>query len=174
MSGASLVSDFSGLHRVQAVLHRLADAVEDLTPMFDDIGAALVVSSRARFEAQAGPDGRRWAPHSADTVLSRLGGVGKAYTKKMNFRAAAKRRMSKMQILILRGHLHDSLTWRATRTSIEIGTPLVYGAIHQFGGEAGRTGARVKIPARPYLGLSGADEDMILGAVQAHLREVLQ
>lgn len=173
MSGATLIADFSGLHRVQSVLQRLGDATEDLTPMFEDIGSNLVVSSRERFESQSGPDGKRWAPHSADTVLSRLGGVGRAYTKKMTFRASAKRKMSSMTILVLKGHLRNSLTRRATRTGVEVGTPMEYGNIHQHGGEAGRTDARVTIPARPYLGLSPADEEMIVERAQAHLRDAL-
>lgn len=38
---------------------------------------------------------------------------------------------------------------------MEVGLNLVYGAIHQFGGEeAGRLG----LPARPYLGLSAEDD----------------
>jgi len=171
--GASLVSDFSGLDRVGDALRHLEAATGDLEPLFDDVGAALVTSTRERFQDQVGPDGRRWAPLSADTVLSRLGGASRAYTKDMRFRAGAKRKLAGgMKILIRRGHLRNSITHRASRAGVEVGTAMPYGAIHQFGGQAGR-GRKITIPARPFLGLSADDEDMVHARVQAYLREAL-
>lgn len=172
MSGASLVSDFSGLSRIQALLRQAGERLTNPQPLLTDIGAALVNSTRSRFDTQSGPDGRRWAPHSADTVISRLGGTKRVYTKKMRFRKGTQARMDNMRILFLQGHLRNSITFHASRTGVEIGTNLTYGAIHQFGGRAGR-GKKVAIPARPYLGLSAADESMIEGLAQAYLREGL-
>ncbi|TAN73183.1 MAG: phage virion morphogenesis protein, partial [Magnetospirillum sp.] len=158
--------------RTQAALARLGQQFDDPTDLLDDIGASLVNSTQDRFERQAGPDGKRWAALSADTVLSRLGGASKAYTKRMTFRAAAKRKMSSMAILIQRGHLRNSITHRATRTGVEVGTAMVYGAIHQFGGKAGR-GRKISIPARPYLGLDDADAETIHEKVQHWLQGTL-
>lgn len=172
MSGVSLVSDFSGLSRVQVLLRKAGERLADPKPLLTDIGAALVNSTRQRFDTQSGPDGRRWTPHSADTVISRLGGTKRVYTRKMRFRKGTQARMGNLRILFREGHLRNSITFRASRTGVEIGTNLAYGAIHQFGGKAGR-GKTVSIPARPYLGLSAADEQMIEGLAQAYLREVL-
>lgn len=172
MSGCSLVSDFSSLQRTQATLRRAGEMLSNPTPLLTDIGAALVTSSRGRFDTQSGPDGRRWAPHSADTIIGRLGGAKRAYTKRMRFRKGVQARIDTMRILFRQGHLRNSLTYRASRTGVEIGTNLAYGAVHQFGGKAGR-GHKITIPARPYLGLSGGDEHMIDGLAQAYLREVM-
>lgn len=172
MSGASLVCDLSGLSRVQALLRQMGERLADPTPLLTDIGAALVTSTRSRFDTQSGPDGRRWAPHSADTVISRLGGTRRVYTKTMRFRKGAQARMGNLRILFHQGHLRNSITYHASRTGVEIGTNLAYGAIHQHGGRAGR-GKKIAIPARPYLGISAADERMIDGLAQAYLAEVL-
>ena len=172
MSGALLVADFSGFSRTQAILRRAGERLSDPTPLLTDIGAALVNSTRERFDTQSGPDGRRWAPHSADTVISRLGGTKRVYTKRMRFRKGAQSRMDRLRILFQEGHLRNSITFRASRTGVEVGTNLIYGAIHQNGGKAGR-GKKIFIPARPYLGLSSADETMIEGLAQAYLREGL-
>jgi HK97 gp10 family phage protein len=48
------------------------------------------------------------------------------------------------------GHLRGSIVSEQTKTSVTTGTNVVYAAIHEFGGMAGR-GRKVKIPARPYL-----------------------
>ena len=50
----------------------------------------------------------------------------------------------------------------------EIGTDMIYAAIHQFGGLAGR-GHVVEIPARPYLGVRDEDWPEIKDAVLAFL-----
>lgn len=169
MSGASLVSDFSGLHRTQGVLRQVREGLDDPAPLMREIGAAMVQSTRGRFDTQSGPDGRRWAPLSADTVLSRVGGVKRAYTKKMRFRKGVADRIANLRILFRQGHLRNSQTFRLTAGGVEWGSNLKYAAIHQTGGKAGR-GKKITIPARPYLGISGADEDMIDGLAQAYLR----
>ena len=46
--------------------------------------------------------------------------------------------------------------------SAGVGVKLVYAGIHQFGGEAGPKKRRVKIPARPYLGLDQDGRSKIL------------
>ncbi len=49
-----------------------------------------------------------------------------------------------------------SLTWQAFGDRVEHGTNVVYGAVHQLSGFAGRRRS-VFIPARPYLGVSSGD-----------------
>lgn len=172
MTGATLVSDFAGLDRVQALLRQAGDRLADPSPLLREIGAALVQSTRERFDTMSDPTGKKWAALSPDTKLSRMGGARRVYTKKMTFRKGAADKMSRMTILFRQGHLRNSITARANRTGVEIGTNLVYGALHQFGGRAGR-GQKITIPARPYLGVSATDEDRIATLAQEYLREVL-
>lgn len=167
-----LVHDFSGLKAVQTLLRQAGETLADPTPLLREIGADLVQSTRERFDTMTDPQGKKWVPLSADTQIGRLGGAKRVYTKKMRFRKGVADKLDKMRILFRRGHLRHSITFHASRTGVEIGTNLAYGAIHQSGGKAGR-GRKITIPARPYLGLSAADEDKIVGLTQSYLREVL-
>ena len=124
---------------VQAALARLGSHLDDMTEPMDEIGVMLVSSVTHRFETGVGPDGRPWIPSAR--ALSEGG-----------------------QTLVMRGHLRDSQTHVAGPRSVEVGTNLVYGAVHQFGGRAGR-GLSVTLPARPYLGLDGDDEAEILDII---------
>lgn len=169
----SLVADLSGLGRVQALLRRAGAQLDDPTPLLREIGAALVQTTRERFDTMTDPLGKKWAAHSADTQIGRLGGTKRVYTKKMRFRKGVAEKLDKLRILFRQGHLRHSVTARASRTGVEVGTNLAYGAIHQFGGKAGR-GRKVTIPARPYLGLSAVDEDKIVGLAQSYLGGVLK
>lgn len=100
---------------VERRLERLADAAGDLTPAFRDVGEALLNSTRDRFERQAGPDGRRWAPLSPEY--------------------ARRKPRNKGRILTLYGELHGTLRYVATADSVAVGTNEVYGPTHQFGDE---------------------------------------
>lgn len=168
MAGVSIVADFTGLGSVQAALRELAHRTDDLTPLMDEIGSALADSTRHRFEAQKDPEGKPWRPLSEMTILGRLGGVSKAYTKKMNFTARAKRQIGNMKILQASRRLELSITHHVSRDAVEVGSNVIYAAIHQFGGEAGR-GKKIRIPARPYLGIDAADESAIAGAINRYL-----
>lgn len=75
---------------------------------------------------------------------------------------AAIRRKGKT--LIDRHHLYDSYVYQLTRGDVEIGSALIYAAIHHFGGETGRAGHRFTMTARPVLGMT-ADLERRIGDV---------
>lgn len=142
MAGAQQVIDIQvNDTQIQADLQRLAAKLGDLRPFFADVGETLLNSTRARFRSQTAPDGAPWQALSP------------AY--------AARKRRNQGQILTLYGHLRGTLVQRADRDSLRIGTPLIYGATHQFG--------RGRIPARPFLGLSAEDRSDLLVALNAYL-----
>ena len=68
--------------------------------------------------------------------------------------------------VVLHSALRGTLAYQVGADWVEVGSPLVYGATHQFG--------RGPIPARPYLGLSADDEvdihDEILDFIEDALR----
>jgi phage virion morphogenesis protein len=158
MPSASLESRRGAGYRVELeadeALAKLGAAVERLehpAPLYDIIGAMLVTSTQQRFERQAGPDGTSWPP---------------------SFRAM----MEGGRTLFDGGDLFRSLTHEATDQGVEVGTNVLYAAIHQFGGtirakDGGMLhfsigGAdvfvrEVNMPARPFLGLDAADTDAI-------------
>ena len=56
------------------------------------------------------------------------------------------------------GDLESSIQFLVTGDQVEVGTNLIYGAIHQFGGEE----VGIPIPARPYLGIGAENADDLL------------
>jgi len=138
-----------------AALAQLADKTENTLPIMDAIGAGLVASTQERFEREEAPDGSRW-PQSLRAQVE--GG----------------------KTLRDEGILYASITHRAATGSVEVGTNLIYGAIHQFGGIIRAKAAKalsfmigghwvsrssVKIPARPFLGIDDGDRAMIVDTV---------
>ncbi|MEC4804747.1 MAG: phage virion morphogenesis protein [Jaaginema sp. PMC 1079.18] len=136
---------------VQAALSRLSSHTTNLQPAFKNIGEYLVLRTQERFDDQQDPKGQRWQPLKASTL-------------------ARKTRLRKiLKILQQDGDLRTSIAYQATNRDVSIGTNRVYGAIHQFGGMAGR-GRRVRIPPRPYLGVDDADRAEIVEIIEEHLR----
>lgn len=130
--------------RVRARLLALQSKLADPSPAMAEIAEVMLNGVQDRFGSETDPEGGRWKAHSAATVARRGG---------------------RATLLRERGRLIGSIHPASDRTSARVGTNLVYGAIHQFGGQAGR-GHATTIPARPYLGFSAEDLDRI--------REVLE
>lgn len=124
------------------------------------IAEALRTSTDERFDTESAPDGSAWARSI------RASGGGKTLTDT--------------------GDLRNSIHARSSEAGAEIGTNKVYAATHQFG-DGGRTiraknkpmlsfqiGGRwihakqvtIKIPARPFLGLSNADREEIKATIE--------
>ncbi|RUI34553.1 phage virion morphogenesis protein [Pseudomonas aeruginosa] len=117
----------------QALRQRLADllrAVTDTLPVMRSIAAELLAETEFAFM----DEGPGWPQLSPATVAAR----------------EAKGR-GPHPILQVTNALARSITTRADRTQAQIGSNLVYAAIQQLGGQAGRRTGRVRIPARPYL-----------------------
>ncbi|MDP3408199.1 phage virion morphogenesis protein [Bosea sp. (in: a-proteobacteria)] len=164
MSGAVLITrmDWSD---ARAAFGRLERAIADTTPIMGAIGTGLVASTQDRMDAGQDPEGAAFA------ALNPL-------------YASAKRGPGILRESGMRGGLQGSITRRAGRDQVEVGTNKIYGAIHQYGGVitakgggklAFRMGGRliktasVTIPARPYLGISRDDQVMILDVVEGAL-----
>jgi phage virion morphogenesis protein len=113
---------------VQRYLVELDRRLANMTPMFDEIGGYMVSATQGRMRRGVQPDG------SPQPAVQR-GGTP----------------------LIDHGNLRGSITHQPSADQVEVGTNVIYAAIHQFGGKAGR-GRQVTIPARPYLGIGGDDE----------------
>lgn len=127
-------------------LARLAAVLSHPEDIMDRIGRYLVASTHRRFERERAPDGTPWLKSA---------------------RAIAEGNRTLTDTGRLRGSIEYTLT--DSGRGVEIGTNVVYAAIHQFGGRAGRE-RRAKIPARPYLGVDEHDRDTILRIV-AHAIE---
>jgi len=170
--------------QIATALDRVADAGLNPQPLFDDIGASMVVSTQQRFLTETDPSGRKWQRHAKSTVRRRGAGA---------------------PILRDRNLLFRSLTHNATGGYVEWGTNRVDGGIHQFGGTIqqyarsqkasfakNRKGKwrfakhsdrrkskvtkhitiaahAVTIPARPYLGVDAEDRKLILDMIETYV-----
>lgn len=111
------------------------------------VGQTLATSTVARFEAGRGPDGQPWEPSRR---AGREGG----------------------RTLVDTARLRGSITYRASDDGVEVGTNVVYAAIHQLGSAPG--GGRPRgIPARPYLGVDDDDRTAIVDAILSGLERRL-
>lgn len=119
------------------------------------VGEAMVSSTRERFRTSKDPTGKPWQALSSTTVG--LGFRKKDYKKSGGLRKGVAEREAKRKILVQSARLKNSITSDASDTQVAVGTNLVYGPIHQKGGQAGR-GKKVTIPARPFLGVSSGDQ----------------
>lgn len=116
MSGAGYRLELNGGDKAIARLSAVAAGLDHAAPLFDEIGAYLVTATERRFETGIDPEGNPWPPS-----LRVLAHGGKT--------------------MILSTRLFRSITHNAWDEGTEVGTNVVYAAIHQFGGE-------IVIPAR--------------------------
>lgn len=143
MAGAKISVELDD-RQVLAALGELIERMDRPETVFADIGKYLLLAHEERFERQESPHGDPWLP--LDPEYQR------------------RKKKNADRILVLDGYLAGLLRYDASSEGLEFGTDRIYGATHQFGRpEAG-------IPARPFLGLSGADQAAVLDIVQDYLR----
>lgn len=109
MAGVQLQVDLKDAEAALADLGNLIARLDDPTPAYEDVGQALITSTHHRWDQGIAPDGSPW-PKSLR--VKKYGG----------------------STLKLSARLYRSITANASRTGVEIGTNVVYAAIHQFGG----------------------------------------
>lgn len=162
MAGAAISYEQAELRAAIRDVEEGLDRIEDGEELLDEIGAYLETIVRLRFEREVGPDGEPWAP-------------------------------TRRGFSILKGsppRLMSSITRHTSSDRTEVGTNVLYAAIHQFGGTVRPKRARalvftapdgtrvfalkVVIPARPFLGIDEADESAIEEIVADYLAESFQ
>ena len=142
---------------VQRALAALARLGRDPSPPLKAVGRLLVASTRNRIVAEQAPDGSAWPR------------LNPAY-------AAGKRGPGILRERAGKAGLFGSLTSALDGRTLRIGTNKAYAAVHQFGATITPKTARalffrmgggmvavkrVRIPARPFLGISATDRDTI-------------
>ena len=169
---------------LKAALDELTSRLEDQTPAWLGIGEVLVNSTKQRFATGKAPDGTPWAPNKPATIEAFVRSYSGIRTKKRKPNAKAKRIAGNKRPLIGRGRtLSQTINYKADKNSVEVGSPQIYAATHQFGAKQGEFGSadgayqfdsktggtKVRkiplpfgdIPARPFLGVSSDDEQAI-------------
>ncbi len=144
---------------VVGALRRLIALGRNASPVMRDVAALGEASTRLRFRTETGPDGQRWKP-------------------------SLRAQMTGGRTLTQAGHLAGSLSARHGADYAEWGVNRIYAAIHQVGGTIRAKGGAlkfrlpgggfavvkaVKIPARPFLGVSNTDRRDILDLIAARI-----
>lgn len=159
MGGIRLEGDIKGL---QQNLHKLSRI--SFQGLHKEIGEAIVASTQNRFRTQMAPDGTRW---QRSARAAEAGGQTLSKTRR----------------------LRNSINYRATPRRVEVGTNLIYASVHQNGMTIKAKRSRylkfrignqfvqvkqVNIPARPFMGLSDADNEEINQIIKDRFDEVLK
>lgn len=144
---------------VTAALMRASVAMDNMEPLFLDIGNILLDSTRERFKTGTAPDGSKWAPKSQTTLDN--------YARKSkNFDARP--------LFGPNGELNRQIFSSSGADYIEIGSNRDYAAMMQFGGtKAQFPHLWGDIPARPFLGISEEDRVNIAGQIADYMSGAL-
>ena len=146
--------ELNGLEHVTDAINQALAAFER-GEVLETVGATVESQTRRRIDTEkTAPDGSRWANWSASYAKTRHGGHS---------------------LLSGRGDLLDSIRSEVRGRQAEVGSNLVYAAAHQDGLDMTivSTKRRVTIPARPFLGVSEANEREIEQVVNDWLAERL-
>lgn len=158
--------------KIKDMLQRLSQRMSNMTPVMRDIGQELKSDSMANFKGQHAPDGTPWQPLTMATRIgraTRLSSGKGIYTKKGAMRKGAQRIIASANALIDTGVLRASVNvLETTSSSVTVGSRIKYAAIHQFGGITGR-GKKVRIPARPFIGMSESAKRNIIDRINAYV-----
>ena len=152
MAGVGLVFDLSTLAKRSEQIKALGDF--DTGALLDAIGQEVAEQTRDRLlNEKESPDGVPWVDWSENYAQTRHSGHS---------------------LLVGNGYLADSVQHVVNGKRVEVGSNLIYAAIHQFGGaEVG-----MAIPERPYLGVSAANADDLTALLNDffsdHLMRVMQ
>lgn len=140
MSGAGIRLQAESLDALEKAIRGVLKA--DFADLFDALGTEIETQTRRRISIERkGPDGSAWAPWSKRYAKTRHGGNS---------------------LLRGEGHLLESITHNLLGdNAVEVGSNLVYAAVHQHGYKG--------IPARAYLGLTADNEDDLVGIVEDFL-----
>jgi phage virion morphogenesis protein len=149
-----------------AAFTRLEQAGLNPRPALLLIGEYMVDATKRRFQESRAPDGSAWAPNSPVTYTNLLGRFRGSSGKDGRLtKSGGNRAMGKKPLIGETRSLSTTINYRADTAAVEIGSPMEYAAVQQFGakkGQFGRTkrGAPIPwgdIPARPFLGVNSDD-----------------
>lgn len=138
MAGARIEIEIQD-EEVTALLQRLIARVANPKPALAQIGEYGVVSTRERIVSQNTDPVAAWEPLSPQYLASR---------RKQRSKGAE-------TVLVLHGHLVGTLAWDADEQAVAWGSNRIYAAAQQFGRP------EIGLPARPFLGLTETDKQLV-------------
>lgn len=170
--------------KVQSMLGLLSKRLSGtgMRGVFKSLSVILRNDMVRNFKNMASPSGQPWQELSPATKLQRLRkSKGKHFKKgkpltQGNLSAYGQRALvGNFAILRSTSGLMNSIgnpanggVLNISERHVSVGSRLPYAAIHQLGGKAGR-GGKVRIPARPFVGMSANAERQIINTINAYL-----
>lgn len=146
MSGISITIDIDD-REIHAALTRLIGFGLNPSTVMRDLAEVGESTTKDRFRDGRAPDGNAWIPSRR---VQDKGG----------------------KTLIKSSRLLNSIVSQASADVAQWGSNVVYAAIHQFGGKAGRN-RKVTIPARPFFGVNDNDAEILRDIVVMHITRVI-
>jgi phage virion morphogenesis protein len=135
--------------KLQRALSTVQQRIGDLSPLMADIGELLTQSTKQRFATSTAPDGTPWAPLKD--------GSGR-------------------KPLVLTGTTRDQIFPDSGSDFVEIVASTKQSPVHQFGADPFQIETKnfgfvehPGVPARPFLGVSAADEAEIIKLAAAYI-----
>jgi phage gpG-like protein len=113
MSDLKITTDTAGL---AASFARAGNVGVDIPDTLHEMGGALRAATIDRFQTETAPGGVKWLPLARSTA----------------------RRKKSAKILVMRGHLRNSINAQVSGFLLEVGSPLPYAGVHQFGAKIER------------------------------------
>jgi len=136
---------------INAALSKLEQATTDLSPALKLIGRKLVESTEQRFIEKRAPDGTPWLGNADSTIKGKgfdhplVGGHQDGDTGR------------RTQMLQQQNHA------QVADNVLTVGNTMEYSAMQHFGGEKSKfPHLWGDIPARPFIGLSADDREMVV------------
>lgn len=163
---------------VTRALNRLAAGMASAGPVLRVIGEEMLSRIQHRFDAGAGPDGQRWKPNAPATLFAYIGARGGFGKRGRVTKRGAAIGAGKKPLIGLSRDLSRQNHYDVSGNTLTVGNTMIYAAIQQFGGKAGR-GRKVTIPPRPFFPVTLAgnlypqESDLIVTAVSDYLRGLI-
>lgn len=150
----------------RAALQRAKLVLEDMTPVYSDIGEYMIEATRRRFVEGKAPDGTRWAPKKQAT-LDRY--------KRMGYGTLRRPLIGPSKLL---SRLVQKFV---SRNGVVIGSSQIYAGVMQDGARKGAFGTDSRgrsipwgdIPARTWLGISQLDGQAIVEIAEEHIARAI-
>ena len=159
----------SGVQKLKRKIQSQAEHILNIKPFWQSVGMYIQKQTvKERFDKEQAPDGTKWKPLSRMTIALRL----------------RRNKSGNMRILQDTGELRRSIKYEAGNNYIKVGSNLKYARIHQFGGTINVSkkmrgfmyhrgfyvGSRIRIPARPFLGVTSNERKHVNDMLRAYLR----
>ncbi|MFV0642926.1 MAG: phage virion morphogenesis protein [Sphingomonadaceae bacterium] len=148
-------------------IRRAIALVNNMTPVYEDIGEYLLDQHKRRFVEGKAPDGTSWAPKS-EATLARYKRLG--YGTLNSPLIGPSRLLSRM------------IQRYVSRDGVIIGSAQIYSRVMQEGAAEGAFGTNRRgqplpwgrIPAREWLGMSAGNDAAVIEIVEEHLEDALR